>query len=73
MVTEVIKTRVSPDTKARVNEAAQRQLLPESVWLRRAVDAALRSAPVSEDGIDPEGYLRYVLTNIAEHPINPHR
>jgi hypothetical protein len=49
MVTEVIKTRVSPDTKARVNEAAQRQLLTESVWLRRAVDAALRSTPLSED------------------------
>jgi Bacterial mobilisation protein (MobC) len=49
MVTQVIKTRVSPDTKARVNDAAQRQLLTESVWLRRAVDAALRSTPVSED------------------------
>jgi hypothetical protein len=49
MVTEVIKTRVSPDVKARVNEAARRQLLTESVWLRRAVDAALRSTPVSED------------------------
>jgi len=49
MVTEVIKTRVSPDTKVRVIEAAQRQLLTESVWLRRAVDAALRSTPVSED------------------------
>jgi transposase len=22
------------------------------------------------NGIDPEGYLRYVLTNIAEHAIN---
>jgi predicted DNA binding CopG/RHH family protein len=49
MVTEVIKSRVSPDTKARVSEAAQRQLLTESVWLRRAVDAALRSTPVSEN------------------------
>jgi hypothetical protein len=49
MVTEFIKTRVSPDTKARVNEAAQRQLLTESVWLRRAVDAALRNTPASED------------------------
>lgn len=51
MVTEFIKTRVSPDTKARVNEAAQRQLLTESVWLRRAIDAALRSEPVSEDAL----------------------
>ena len=51
MVTEFIKTRVSPDTKSRVNEAAQRQLLTESVWLRRAIDAALRSEPVSEDGL----------------------
>jgi hypothetical protein len=51
MVTEFIKTRVSPDTKARVNEAAQRQLLTESVWLRRAVDAALRKEPVSENAV----------------------
>lgn len=51
MVTEFIKTRVSPDTKARVNEAAQRQLLTESVWLRRAVDAALRNTPASEDAL----------------------
>ena len=48
MVTDVLKTRVSPDTKARVNEAVQRQLLTESVGLRRVVDAALRNSPVSE-------------------------
>ena len=49
MTTHVIKTRVSPEIKARVNEEAQRQLLTESIWLRRAVNAALRSAPISED------------------------
>jgi hypothetical protein len=48
VTTHVIKTRVSPDTKVRVNEEAQRQLLTESVWLRRVVDAALRSAPAAE-------------------------
>src|ERR1700730_2590211 len=48
MTTHVIKTRVSPDVKAQVNEEAQRQLLTESIWLRRVVDAALRSTPVSE-------------------------
>ncbi len=64
MVTEFIKARVSLDTKARVNEAAQRQLLTESVWLRRAVDAALRNTPASEDALihragirpSPEGH-----------------
>lgn len=35
--------------KVRVNEEAQRQLLTESIWLRRVVDAALRSTAVSED------------------------
>jgi len=49
VTTHVIKTRVSPEIKARVNEEAQRQLLTESIWLRRLVDAALRGTPVSED------------------------
>jgi hypothetical protein len=46
--THIIKTRVSPDVKVRVGEAAQRQLLTESLWLRRVVDAALSSAPATE-------------------------
>src|SRR5258706_10574446 len=49
--THVIKTRVSPDVKVRVNEEAQRQLLTESVWLRRVVDAALRGTPVAKDAL----------------------
>ena len=49
LTTHVIKTRVSPEMKARVNDEARRQLLTESTWLRRAVDAALPSTPVSED------------------------
>ena len=47
--THIIKTRVSPDTKARVSEEAQRELLTESLWLRRVVDAALCSTPTSGD------------------------
>jgi hypothetical protein len=47
--THIIKTRVPPDTKARVSAEAQRELLTESLWLRRVVDAALRSAPASDD------------------------
>jgi Bacterial mobilisation protein (MobC) len=51
MTTHVIKTRVAPEMKVRVNEEAQRQLLTESIWLRRVVDAALRNAPVSEESL----------------------
>ena len=47
----IIKTRVSPDTKARVSAEAQRELLTESLWLRRAVDAALCSTPTSGDAL----------------------
>ena len=49
IASHVIKTRVSPDTKARVSEEAQRELLTESLWLRRVVDAALARAPASGD------------------------
>ena len=38
---QFIKAKVSDDVKARVREAAERELLTESLWLRRAVDAAL--------------------------------
>jgi hypothetical protein len=49
LTTHVIKTRVSPDMKVRVNDEVRRQLLTESIWLRRVVDAALRSTPPSEE------------------------
>ena len=48
---EFIKTKVSPSVKARVKEEAERDLLTESLWLRRAVDAALRSTPTSGDAL----------------------
>jgi len=44
---QFLKTRVSPETKARVQAVAQRQLLTESIWLRRTVDAALSKSDVS--------------------------
>ena len=47
--TEVIKTRITPETKARVAEVTQTQLLTESIWLRRLVLRELRAA-ASEDG-----------------------
>ncbi|MGH7489333.1 MAG: hypothetical protein ACRD5Z_23510, partial [Bryobacteraceae bacterium] len=47
---QFIKSRVSDDVKARVREAAERELLTESLWLRRVVEAALCSASASGDG-----------------------
>lgn len=42
--TEVIKTRITPETKARVAEVTQVQLLTESIWLRRLVLRELQAA-----------------------------
>ena len=41
--TEVIKTRITPESKARVAEVTQAQLLTESIWLRRLVLRELRA------------------------------
>jgi hypothetical protein len=35
--TEVIKTRLTPETKARVAEVTQVELLTEAIWLRRLI------------------------------------
>lgn len=47
--TEVIKTRITPETKARVAEVTQAHLLTESIWLRQLVLRELR-ADRSEGG-----------------------
>jgi hypothetical protein len=39
--TQILKTRVTSETKARVVEIAQGELLTEAVWLRRLVARAL--------------------------------
>ena len=49
---QFIKAKVSDDVKARVREAAERELLTESLWLRRAVDAALRDSRPSADTLN---------------------
>ena len=40
--TDILKTRVTPEMKARVVEATQAELLTEAVWLRRLVAKELR-------------------------------
>jgi len=49
--TQILKTRVTPETKARVVEIVQGELLTEAVWLRRLIvkalhDCQLPSAPL---------------------------
>jgi mobilization protein NikA len=46
-VTQILKTRVTPETKARVVEIARGELLTEAVWLRRLVAKALHENQAS--------------------------
>jgi hypothetical protein len=52
--TELVKTRVTPDTKRIVQALAQRQQLTESAWLRRLIEVTLQNAGANISGdIDP--------------------
>ena len=56
VATQFLKTRVSPDIKLRVQQAASRQLITESVWLKRLVIQALsESANAKTDEIGSAG------------------
>jgi hypothetical protein len=45
--TQFLKTRVPPDLKHRVRQAASRQLITESIWLKRLVIQALNDSTES--------------------------
>src|SRR5258708_23044931 len=45
--THILKTRVTPETKAGVLEITQGELLTEAGWLRRLVAKALHENPAS--------------------------
>jgi hypothetical protein len=45
--TQILKTRVTPETKVRVVEVAHGELLTEAVWLRRLVAKALHESQAS--------------------------
>lgn len=50
--TEVVKARVSPETKCQVKLLAERELLTEAAWLKRLISRELRAA--NEAGsVDP--------------------
>jgi hypothetical protein len=55
--TEILKTRVTPETKVRVLSLAQEQLLTEAAWLRHLVARALRETSGSSAS-SPEASAR---------------
>jgi hypothetical protein len=60
--TETLKTRVTPETKARVLTITRAELLTEAVWLRRLVTRSLHALPahlahLGEMGDQPSGQL----------------
>lgn len=53
--TELLKTRVTPDTKRIIQAVAQRQQLTESAWLRHLIEVTLQTAGANpSDEIDQE-------------------
>jgi hypothetical protein len=56
VATQFLKTRVPPDIKQRVQQAASQQLITESIWLKRLVNQALsESANAETDEIGSAG------------------
>ena len=52
--TEILRTRVTPETKARVAAVTQARLLTESIWLRQLILRELQAIG-SEDPLDRHG------------------
>lgn len=52
--TEILRTRITPETKARVAAVTQARLLTESIWLRQLILRELRAID-SEDPPDRHG------------------
>lgn len=50
--TQILKTRVTPQTKAWVAEIVQREFLTEAVWLRRLVARALQEGQAASQSPD---------------------
>lgn len=44
---KILKTRVTPELKQRVQALALREQITESIWLRRAIDAKLQASDAS--------------------------
>src|SRR5450755_259640 len=57
--TELLKTRVTPDTKRIIQSLAQRQQLTESAWLRRLIEVTLQTA-----GANPSDEIEREKTSI---------
>jgi hypothetical protein len=60
---QFLKTRVSPDTKERVRALAERQLVTESVLLKRLVLQELQAADRGEEG----AHIALAATRVGRH------
>jgi hypothetical protein len=63
--TQFLKTRVSPDIKHRVQQAASQQLITESVWLKRLVMWALSDS--AQSNLDEVGSAGSIEASAARH------
>lgn len=62
--TQILKTRVTPETKAYVAEIVQRELLTEAVWLRRLVARALHESQAAAQAPDTADRHTGVVTPV---------
>jgi hypothetical protein len=70
--TEILKTRVTPEMKARVGEITQGELITEAVWLRRLVSRVIQqncTAPAHETSEGLFACLHYTEGRQKEHLI----
>lgn len=49
--TQYLKIRVPPETKARISALSKSKLINESIWVRQAIDAALRQCEVDDSTV----------------------
>lgn len=49
--THYLKIRVPPETKARIAALSKSKLINESIWVRQAIDAALRQCEVDDSTV----------------------
>ena len=70
--TEILKTRVTPEMKARVAKTTQAELLTEAVWLRRLVAKELRETQGAPRPLDQAAEQRACASLAGRGPCSKH-